>query len=166
MKTTKILGFVALLVGFAGGYCAVKGLFRSRPDEVSRLGRSVEFTRPLYAEYAAGDYARARGAMLAVARHLDDYEAESARRGVAFHNVDGMMAYVRLAKLEEGRGRGGEARAAYASEAAARCERLRAAGGWRRGCEESSLRAEVDRTDALMSPRAARPPEAVAGSGR
>jgi hypothetical protein len=60
-----------------------------------------------------------------------------------------MTAHVRLAKLEEGRD--GAARAGHMREAVARCERLRAAGGWRRACDESYLRGEVDRTDALLT---------------
>ena len=149
MKTMKLLRFAAaLLVGFAAGAYAVRLLPKSQPAELRRLGESVEFSKPLYAQYSAGDYEQGRAAMLALVSHLDEYAAESERCGVSYYNADAMMAHVRLAKLEEGRD--GAARADFMREAVARCERLRAAGGWRRACDESYLRGEVDRSDALI----------------
>lgn len=150
MKTIKLHRFTAaLLVCFtAGAYAAQLWPKRMHP-ELRRLGESVAYTKPLYREYRDGDYGRAKAAMLEVVRHLDGYGAESAWRGVEWDNVDGMWAYVRLAKLEARHG--GAQGAEFMREAVARCERLKQdtapAARWRR-CDESHLRAEVDRSDA------------------
>jgi hypothetical protein len=149
MKTIKLLKFMAaLLVCFtAGAYAAQWWPKRTHP-ELRRLGESVEYTTPLYRQYRNGDYVRAKAAMLEIVRHLDEYEAESARRGVEWGNTDGMWAYARLAKLEAKHG--GAQGAEFMREAAARCERLKLREGqrgrWRR-CDESYLRGEVDRLD-------------------
>lgn len=152
MKLIKhIATTVALAVGFTAGFYAVEKVTKREGPELRRLGESVAYTQPLYRQYREGDHARAKAAMLEVVRHLDEYEAESARRGAdyALSNEDAMMAYVRLAKVEEKHG-GTQARE-FMREAVARCERLKGRGepvARYRRCEEPYLRDQADRLDA------------------
>lgn len=150
MKTIKLLRFTAaLLVCFTAGAYAVQLWPKRMHPELRRLGESVTYTAPLYRQYRDGDHAQATAAMLEVVRHLDEYDAESARRGVQYRNTDAMLAYVRLAKLEAKHG--GARGAEFMREAVARCERIKwrggEAGGWRYGCDEATLHRHVDGSD-------------------
>ena len=153
MKSAKLIMFTAVLLIVLAplAYLALWWPTRRHVARRDRLEASVEYMTPLHREYRDGDYAHAKAAMLEVVRHLEEYEAESINQGRGeFRNEDAMLAYVRLARLEEKHG--GAQAAQFMRDAVERCAMVK----WRRGqgggrwpkCEASYLRDAVDKLDA------------------
>jgi len=111
-------------------------------SSVKRLETATERGEYVFRLYFTADYAIARAEILDYIRLLDRFASQSNDTVRNCHYDNGMLWYVRLAKLEEQNG--GANAAEYMREATTRCARL----PWP-DCSEDELRRQVDRMDGI-----------------
>ena len=142
MRAKKLIVVTLLLVTTAAAAVVLLNSWKKKSKE-EKLAQSVKLSEYTFQQCREGDYATSKKAIIAQLEHLNKLSAESERPDRNPYFVDGMMWYVRLARLEEmNNNPAGKAEAM--SEALSRCAKT---GHW--DCSEERLRREAERLDAI-----------------
>ena len=144
MRARKLIIVAALAITTVAGLVALVDFWKKKSVE-ERLAQSVKSSQYTYQQCRDGDYETSKKAILAHLELLNQRNVESETPGRNPYFVDGMMWYVRLARLEE-TNNNPAGRSDAMSEAQLRCAKT---GRW--DCSEETLVREVERLARMAS---------------
>ena len=144
LRARKLIIVAVLAIATVAGLVALVDFWEKQSAE-EKLAQSVKSSEYTYQQCRDGDYATSKEAILAHLELLNQRNAESERPGRNPYFVDGMMWYVRLARLEE-TNNNPAGRSNAMTEALSRCAKT---GRW--DCSEETLVHEVERMARMAS---------------